>query len=86
MIDTAPDALVRYREREWVFLPTDDPNLVLLRPIGGSSREVCGVVRPLADLMAYEAPHERIEPAAFEQRSICLVGARCTCHTSGAKA
>jgi hypothetical protein len=62
---TTPGALVRYREREWVVLPSDDPNLVLLRPIGGSAREVCGVVKPLADLMAYDAPHERIEPAQF---------------------
>jgi superfamily II DNA or RNA helicase len=65
MIATTPGALVRYREREWVVLPSDDPNLVLLRPIGGSAREVCGVVKPLADLMAYEIPHERIEPALF---------------------
>jgi superfamily II DNA or RNA helicase len=62
---TTPGSLVRYREREWVVLPSDDPNLILLRPIGGSGREVCGVVKPLADLMAYEAPHERIEPAQF---------------------
>jgi len=65
MTITTPGALVRYREREWVVLPSDDPNLVLLRPIGGSAREVCGVVKPLADLMAYEAPHERIETARF---------------------
>ena len=65
MIDTTPGALVRYREREWVILSSDDPNLVLLRPIGGSAREVCGVVKLLADLMGYEAPHERIETAQF---------------------
>ena len=66
MTITTPGALVRYREREWVVLPSDDPNLVLLRPIGGSAREVCGVVKPLADLMAYgETPYERIEPARF---------------------
>ena len=41
MIATTPGALVRYREREWVVLPSGDPNLVLLRPIGGSAREVC---------------------------------------------
>ena len=66
MTITTPGALVRYREREWVVLPSDDPNLVLLRPIGGSAREVCGVVKPLADLMAYgETPYERIEQAQF---------------------
>lgn len=35
MIDTTPGALVRYREREWV-VPSGDPNMVLLRIIGGS--------------------------------------------------
>lgn len=65
MTDFQPGSLIRYREREWVVLPSDDPNLVLLRPIGGSAREVCGVVKPLADLIAYEAPHERIETAQF---------------------
>ncbi len=66
MTITTPGALVRYREREWVVLPSDDPNLILLRPIGGSAREVCGVVKPLADLIAYgPATYERIEPAQF---------------------
>jgi hypothetical protein len=45
---TTPGALVRYREREWVVLPSDDPNRVLLRLIGGSDREVCGVVERLS--------------------------------------
>lgn len=65
MTITTPGALVRYRERDWIVLPSDDPNLILLRPIGGSGREVCGVVKPLADLMAYETPYERIESAQF---------------------
>lgn len=45
MIDATPGALVRYRERAWVVLPSDDPNLVLLRPIGGS------VLDQVADLL-----------------------------------
>jgi superfamily II DNA or RNA helicase len=61
----SPGSLVRYREREWIVLPSDDPGLTLLRPIGGSSREVCGVVKPMADLMAFSLPYERIEPASF---------------------
>jgi superfamily II DNA or RNA helicase len=60
-----PGALVRYREREWVVLPSDDPDLVLLRPIGGGDREVAGVVRPLADLLGATLPYERIESATF---------------------
>ena len=60
-----PGSLVRYREREWVVLPSDDPGLILLRPIGGSAREVCGVHRELAKLMASELPFERISDAQF---------------------
>jgi superfamily II DNA or RNA helicase len=60
-----PGSLVSYREREWVVLPSEDPNLVVLRPIGGSPREVCGVWKPLADLMAYALSFERITPAQF---------------------
>ncbi len=62
---TQPGTLVRYREREWVVMPSADPNLVLLRPIGGSAREVCGVYLPLAEQLAYTLPFERIEPARF---------------------
>ena len=62
---TRPGSLVSYREREWLVLPSEDPNLVLLRPIGGSSRETCGVVKSVSDLIAYTLPYERITPATF---------------------
>lgn len=64
-MNVQPGALVRYREREWVVLPSDDQQVVLLRPIGGSSREVCGVIKGVADLMAYSLPYERIQAATF---------------------
>jgi superfamily II DNA or RNA helicase len=62
---TKPGALVRYREREWIVLPSADTDLILLRPIGGSSRERCGVVASVSDLIGYTLPYERIEPARF---------------------
>lgn len=62
---TKPGALVRYREREWIVLPSEDADLILLRPIGGSSRERCGVVASVSDLVGYTLPYERIEPARF---------------------
>lgn len=61
----SPGSLVRYREREWVVLPSEDKDIVLLRPIGGSAREITGVLKPLADKMAASLPFERIEPATF---------------------
>lgn len=64
-MNATPGSLVRYREREWVVLPSEDPDLVRLRPIGGSGREICGVVRSLSDLIGYSLPFERVEAAEF---------------------
>jgi superfamily II DNA or RNA helicase len=58
-------SLVRYRERDWVVLPSDDPNLMMLRPIGGSGREVCGVYIPLANLLGFTFDYEHITTSQF---------------------
>ncbi len=42
-----PGTLVRCRGREWVVLPSQDKDIVLLRPIGGSETETCGIYLPL---------------------------------------
>ena len=64
-MSTTPGSLVTYREREWVVLPSDEREIIKLRPIGGSARETCGVLRSLADLIGYSMPFERIKPAQF---------------------
>jgi superfamily II DNA or RNA helicase len=61
----SPGSLVSYREREWVVLPSDNKDIILLRPIGGSAREVTGVLKPLADQMKAALPYEEIKPATF---------------------
>lgn len=53
-------SIVRCRNREWVILPSPDENLILLRPLTGSDKEVCGIYRPLASL-----GFDRVEPATF---------------------
>jgi superfamily II DNA or RNA helicase len=50
-------SLVRCRGREWIVLPSDDPDVLCLRGLGSDS-ETCGVFWPLAHL-------ETIEPASF---------------------
>src|SRR6476660_7529325 len=44
---TSPGRLVSLRGREWVVLPSDDPETLLLRPLGGSDEEITGVFLPL---------------------------------------
>lgn len=51
-------ALVRARGREWVVLPEShkEPDLLLLRPLGGTEDEVTGIYLPL----------EKVEAASFD--------------------
>ena len=52
----AVGSLVTARGREWVVLPESDPDLLLLRPLGGSEEEVTGIYMPL----------EVVKPATFD--------------------
>ncbi len=42
-----PGKLVSLRGREWVVLPSDDPNLLVVKPLGGSDDEIAGIYLPL---------------------------------------
>src|SRR5690606_13725904 len=50
-------SLVRFREREWIVQPSDDAEVLWLRPLQGSEDEACGVYLP------YEG--DAVEPAEF---------------------
>ena len=39
-------ALVRARNRDWVIQPSNDKDLVLLKPLGGSEEEITGIYLP----------------------------------------
>lgn len=43
-----PGSLVTVRQRPWVVLPSDDDELLLLKPLGGSEDEITGIYKPLA--------------------------------------
>jgi len=42
-----PGKLVTLRGREWVVLPSDDPDLLIVKPLGGSDDEIAGIYLPL---------------------------------------
>ena len=46
-MDFKPGSLVRARERNWIVLPSNDKNLLLLKPLGGSEDELSGIYLPL---------------------------------------
>ena len=46
----APGALVHARGRDWVVLPgSDDPDLLMLRPLGGTDEDATGLYLPLEE-------------------------------------
>ena len=67
----AVGSLVKCRGREWVVLPDagDDPDLLMLRPLGGTEDEVCGIYLPL----------EAVEPASFDLPDPTAVGDHLSC-------
>jgi hypothetical protein len=44
-----PGSLVTLRDRPWIVLPSDDKDLFLVKPLGGSEEEITGIYIPLAN-------------------------------------
>ena len=43
-----PGKLVTLRGRDWIVLPSDNPDLLVVKPLGGSEEETAGIYLPLA--------------------------------------
>jgi superfamily II DNA or RNA helicase len=65
-----PGSLVRCRDREWVVLPSADPELLLLRPLGGNEGATTGIHLPLSRALKLDA----VEPASFPAPDPALAG------------
>lgn len=42
-----PGKLVSLRGRDWIVLPSEDPDLLVVKPLGGSDDEIAGIFLPL---------------------------------------
>jgi superfamily II DNA or RNA helicase len=78
---TSPGRLVSLRGREWVVLPSDDAETLLLKPLGGSDEEITGIYLPLGfkDDEPTEAefpPPKREDLGAFTSARLLLESAR----------
>lgn len=60
-----PGSIVRCRNREWVLLPSDNPELHLLRPLTGATDEYIAVHKQLAEVISYSLSEERLRSATF---------------------
>ena len=56
-----PGTLIKYRNRDWMVLPSDDTEILSIRPLGGSEEETTGVYIPLA------MGKEKIQYAEFQE-------------------
>lgn len=54
-----PGTLIKTRGREWVVQPSDDENLLRIKPLGGSEEETTGIYLPLL------LPEDKIDSAEF---------------------
>lgn len=51
-----PGKLVSLRGRDWIVMPSDDPDLLVVKPLGGSDDEIAGIYLPLA--ISRDVPQE----------------------------
>lgn len=63
-----PGALVSLHDREWVVQPSKDENLLLLKPLGGTDKEIKGILKSLAWQL------ELVQPTRFELPAISDIG------------
>jgi superfamily II DNA or RNA helicase len=54
-----PGKLIRTRGREWVILPTDDKDLLKIKPLGGTEEETTCIYLP------FQFPNEQLEEVYF---------------------
>ncbi len=58
-------AIVRFRNRDWILLPSDREEELLLRPLTGTADDVVAVHRLLSDLLRGVLPTEGISESRF---------------------
>lgn len=61
--DFKPGSLVVLRDRPWMVLPSEDPDLLLVKPLGGSEDEITGIYKPLATNSDTPKTYNFIKPA-----------------------
>ena len=63
MPEWRPGSLVKARERDWLVLPQDEPDVIRLRPIDGSDADEIGIHRQLEPDALHEATYPVPDPS-----------------------
>ena len=51
-----PGTLVRVRNRDWVVQPSNNEEVLRIKPLGGTEDEITGIFKPLITLNQKEKP------------------------------
>ena len=64
-LDIKPGKLVQLRHRKWIVLPTSDPDLLRIKPLGGAEEETTAIYLPFAfaneEVKEYYFPRPELE-------------------------
>src|SRR3989442_536507 len=66
-------SLVRARGREWVVLPQQEDDLLLLRPLGGTDADACGIYLPLESDSVGAASFAPPDPVQAGDHTACAL-------------
>ena len=71
MINThhKPGTLVNYRGRDWIVMPSEDTDVLTIKPLGGSDEELTGIYLPLT------IPGQHINPTTINYPTTAEIGA-----------
>lgn len=64
--DYKAGSLVRLRNRPWIVLPSDDKDLLLIKPLGGTDLEITGIYKPLANAADKPQRYDFVKPSASD--------------------
>ena len=64
--DYKPGSLVTLRNRPWVVLPSEDTDLLMLKPLGGSDEEITGIFLPVAGRDEKPQTYNFIKPSSTD--------------------
>jgi len=61
-----PGSLVTLRDRPWMVLPSEDDDLLLVKPLGGSEDEITGIYKPLVGETDLPQSYNFIKPSSHD--------------------
>lgn len=67
-MDFQPGSLIKVRNREWIVQPSDDSEVLLIKPLGGSEDEITGIFLPLNN------PDDRVVSTDFPKPTVDQLG------------